>query len=115
MTTLADGSRLYTPRVFNSTTKQRFLRDRWRRLVAHVGGHPTDTQQILIGRLVELEWTVARLTARQDAGELTEHSARMHMAAHNHIRLLTRELGVQAPTRKQPSIHDIRARRQAGA
>ena len=93
MTTLTDDLKPYTPRLFNKTTQQRFRRDRWRRLCAHVGGSPSEVQKLRINMIIGLEWTIARLNAKADTGELTEHAMRQLMACFNHVRMLTAALG----------------------
>ena len=108
MTATADASRLYTPRKYNATTKQRFARDRWRRLIAHLGGSATDVQKILLGRLIDLEWEAARLAARRDEGKISDHDYRVFMALQNHVRLLGRELGLKAePKERVPTLEEV--------
>lgn len=106
LTTETDENRLYRPRVFNSTTKQRFCRDRRRRLLAHLGGRASDVQLVLIDRIVAVEWSVCRLHSRLDDGELSQHGARELLAFHNHLRLLTRELGLKPARPAVPTLDD---------
>src|SRR5690348_10717463 len=88
-------TRLYAPRRFNPRSKQRFRRDRAQRLVEHIGGDPSDMQLLLIERVIEVEWSILRLSACADQGGLSQHRARELLAFHNHLRLLTRELGLR--------------------
>jgi hypothetical protein len=92
------------------------LRDRRRRLVQHIGGRPTDVQAVIIDRIVAIEWSVNRLQARLDEeGELSPHSARALLAFHNHLRLLTRELGLRPTKARAPTLAEHLARRPAEA
>jgi hypothetical protein len=58
-----DVSRLYRPRIFNRTTKSRFLRDRTAALIEHFGREPSYPEQIMIARAVAIEWELRRLDA----------------------------------------------------
>lgn len=113
-TAKGDDGRIYQPRKFTPLTRVRFARDRRRRLVAHLGGTVSPVQAILIGRLIDLEWESSRLSARRDRGEeLSAHAARAFMAMQNHIRLISRELGLKAAPAKAPSLAEHFARRAA--
>jgi len=114
-TTTKDANRLYRPRVFNATTKARFLRDRRRRLVRHLGGRPSDIQAVIVDRIAAIEWSVCRLHARLDDGELSQHGARELLAFHNHLRLLTRELGMKPVAPRQPTLAEYLAAKASEA
>lgn len=110
MPTQASATRgVYLPRTYSQRTKARFRLDRVRRLVKHLGGNPTDVQWLLIERLVEVEWSILRLSARADAGDLSQHAAREMLAFHNHLRLITRELGLRPAEPKPPTLDEIAA------
>jgi len=96
MATVPDDLRIYAPRRFNPVTKQRFKRDRRRRLIAHVGGKPSEIQKIRIECIIGLEWDITRLSAKMDAGELSEHATRQLLACHNHLRMQLAALGPAA-------------------
>lgn len=104
------SSRLYQPRIFTARTKQRFRLDRERRLIKHLGGTVSDIQRLLIERIVEIEWAILRLSARADAAPLSPHASRELLAFHNHLRLLTRELGLKPAAPRPPSLAEIMAR-----
>jgi hypothetical protein len=95
--TASAASRPRVPRVFNPVTRQRFARDRWRGLVAHLGREPSYPEQIVISRVIALEWDLRRLDARLDAGdELSGHAARFRLAAENRLRLDLAALGLKS-------------------
>jgi hypothetical protein len=107
-----NGSGLYRPRKFTAMTKQRFYRDRWKRLTAHVGGAPNERQKVVIESIVRVEWLIMRLSARlEDEGELPAHASRELLAFHNHLRLLSRELGLKPAAAKPPSLAEYIAAR----
>jgi hypothetical protein len=109
-----NGSGLYRPRTFNGITKQRFYRDRWKRLVEHVGGTPNERQKVVIESIVRVEWLILRLSARLEGeGELPAHASRELLAFHNHFRLLSRELSYQPVVVETRSLreHAVRAAR----
>lgn len=110
----SDGFRLYTPRRFNATTRQRFFRDRRRALLEHLGGHASRTQATLLERVIRLEWQLLRLDARLDAGEdLSAHAMRWQLAAENRIRLDLRELGMRAAPAPVPTLEAYMAKKRA--
>jgi hypothetical protein len=97
--------RLYTPRLFNATTRQRFFRSRKNGMVRHVGSSPSRAQLILIGRIVQNEWDLLRLDAKMEGG-LSGHDMRARLAMENRLRLDLRDLGLQGATAKPPSLAD---------
>jgi len=113
MTTKIDNSKLYRPREFNPLTKSRFFRDRRKRLLAHIGGQPDARQAVTIERIVAIEWTISRLQARLDAGELSQHAARELLAFHNHLRLLMSSLGPAAAAKPPPLAEYLASKRDA--
>jgi hypothetical protein len=93
-----DDNRLYTPRKFNPTTRQRFFRSRTDGLIRHVGGAPSRAQLVLIRRIVRNEWDLLRLDARFDEEELSGYAMRARLAMENRLRLdLNALLGLDAP------------------
>lgn len=108
MTTILDDLKPYSPRRFNNTTRQRFRRNRWRRLSKHVGGHPDAIQSIRIESIIRLEWSLLRLSAQMEREELSEHAARQMMATHNHLRMQLAALG-PAAERRTPTIAEYLA------
>jgi len=58
--------RLFMPRRFGRVSRQRFVRDRWRRWLRHVGGTVTDDQAVVIRALIDSEWDSLRLAAGGD-------------------------------------------------
>jgi hypothetical protein len=72
--------RIYSPRVINAGSKQRFLRDRTAMLVKHIGGEPSRAQMVLIRRAAEVEWLLTKFD-HEDA--LSAHDARVYLSLHN--------------------------------
>jgi len=114
MQTEIDNSKLYRPREFNSLSKTRFFRDRRKRLLQHIGGRPDARQAVTIDRCISIEWSILRLQARMDAGDISEHAARELLAFHNHLRLLMRSLGPAAAA-KGPDLRSYLAENYGGA
>ncbi len=82
-------------KIVGSTALGRFIRNLEAELVAHVGGHPSITQRLLIDRIIKLRLQLDRLDERLDAdGELSEHACRLRMAAENRLRLDLVALGL---------------------
>jgi hypothetical protein len=102
-------TRLYSPRLFNATTRQRFFRDRKKGYVAHIGSTPSRPQLALIHRIVRLEWDLLRLDARMDDGELSPHALHTRLAAENRLRLDLKALGLEPTATAPPSLADITA------
>jgi len=80
-----------------------------RRLEKHLGGTPNDMQRLLIERIVEVEWSILRLSARADKAPLSPHAAREMLAFHNHLRLLTRELGLAPKAARRQTVEEAMA------
>src|SRR3982074_2383833 len=95
---IAAKRRLYSPRKFTARTKARFSMDRTAELIGHLGRAPSYPEQLIIDRIVNLEWWLRRLDARLDAGEdLSGHSIRGRLAAETRLRL---DLATLKPTAK---------------
>jgi hypothetical protein len=85
---IAAKRRLYSPRKFTARTKARFGVDRTAELVGHLGRAPSYPEQLIIDRIINLEWWLRRLDARLDAGEeLSGHAIRARLAAETRLRL----------------------------
>lgn len=115
MPTTSDEMRLYRPRKFTRTTKQRFFRDRKVGLVRHVGGAPSRAQLTLMARIVQCEWDLLKLDAVMDAGELSPHAMRTRLAMENRLRLDLRELGMKSVAERAPSLREYLAESEPGA
>jgi hypothetical protein len=95
LATEADDTRLYTPRIFNRTTKPRFVRDRTAALIRHLGRVPSYPERIIIARIVAIEWDLRRTDAKLDEGkELSGHDIRGRLAAETRLRLDLVALGL---------------------
>lgn len=92
----------WQPKVFNKESRRRFALARRRALAAHLGRPPSYPEQIIISRLIALEWWLRRLDARIDDGEeLSGHAIRGRLAAENRLRLDLQALGL-APAEARP-------------
>ncbi|HUB48347.1 MAG TPA: hypothetical protein VMB73_25505 [Acetobacteraceae bacterium] len=114
-------SPLFMPLKFTPRARDRFVRARVRALLAHLGGHASVSQQILVHRAIRCEWDLLRLDRRLDAeGELSEHAIRVRGALENRLRLDLVALGLQPPQPREPtwqealaSIHAMHQRPEA--
>jgi hypothetical protein len=66
----------YLPRRFNPVTRERFLRDRRRRILRRIAGRPSDEQSALAQTVARLEW--AALAAEAEGGLHALREAREH-------------------------------------
>jgi hypothetical protein len=111
--------RIFQPRTFSKRTRQRFIRSRRAALAAHLGREPSYAERILIGRVVALEWELARQDAKMDEGEeLSGHAMRARNAAENRLRLDLVALGLRAapaPRQTVPQYLAAKAATAAGA
>jgi hypothetical protein len=73
-------------------------------LVAHVGGHPTPPQALIIQLVVLRTLRIALLVNRLGVGELTEHDDRTLNAWMNSMRSDLLALGIRAPEKSVPSL-----------
>jgi hypothetical protein len=74
----------YLPRRFYSTSRERFIRDRRRRYLDRLSGHPTDQQIATAQSLAVLDWSA--LAAEN------EHTLRGDREGREHRRLFTKML-----------------------
>lgn len=113
MTTTVDDLRLYRPRKFNATTKQRFFKIRTADLVRHAGGSASYAQMILITRIVRNEWDLMKIDAQMDVGTISDFAMRNRLAMENRLRLDLRELGYRAAPKPAKTVQDIIAEHAA--
>ena|SRR5690242_2109734 len=86
----------YSPRTFSRRTRQRFTTDRTRQLLHHLGRPPSYPENIIIARVISLEWWLRRLDARIDADEeLSGHAIRGRLAAETRLKLDLAMLGIR--------------------
>jgi hypothetical protein len=110
----AQGSRLLrlgAAGVFNGNSRwARYAREFERALVAHVGGQPSATQQVLIGRLTRLAVRLEQLDEKLlNGSDPSDHAAREYLAWSNSLNRGLRLLGLHGadPNRPHESIADI--------
>jgi hypothetical protein len=111
---------LFAPRVFNPRTRQRFLLDRTRELIRHLGREPSYPERILISRVASCEWDLRRLDHRMDQGEeLSAHAMRSRLAMETRLKLDLRELGLRPTSPRTPTLDEhlaaMVARQEAAA
>ncbi len=105
---------LISPRTFNKRSRQRFTANRIAALTRHLGREPSYAEQILICRIVQLEWQLRRQDAQIDEGrELSGHAMRARLAAENRLRLDLRELGLKGAQPPEPSLDAYLASKRA--
>jgi hypothetical protein len=81
-----------------------------RRLHQHVGGKPSQAQELLIGRIAWLQVHVARIDeCAMQAGELSPHAVREYLAWSNSIAKMLSRLGLEAPSSAEPSRDQVLA------
>ena len=107
--------RPWKPRSFSLRARQRFARDRRRRLYGALGGKPNDLAMIVVERIIRAEWELHRFDDRLDDGALLnadELRARARMETR--LRLDLRALGLKAAgksttsaaSQQQPATND---------
>jgi hypothetical protein len=106
--------RIFQPRTFSKRTRQRFTRSRREALAAHLGREPSYAERILIGRIVALEWELAKQDAALDEdAELSGHAMRARNASENRLRLDLVALGLRAaPAPRQGLMERLMAHRE---
>ena len=98
------SKRIFTPQTFHKRTRQRFARQRTVELTAHLGRALSYPEQIIVSRIIAVEWDLRRLDAKLDAGEeLSGHAMRARLAAENRLRLDLVALGLQPPPPPKPT------------
>ena len=92
----------------------KYLRAVEAQLVAHIGGHPSAAQVLLIRRAAQTSLRLSLFDKRLAGGvEWTERDARESHALSNQLRLLLREIGLRAAAPKAPSLAEIIAEHDA--
>lgn len=106
------GPRLSGPTAFNTKSKERFMRGRFRELVDHLGRKPSVTERILIQRICALMWMLLKFDERIDEeglGEVSGHAQRAYLAAENRLRLDLQAIGLAPPKPSEPRWQDVMA------
>lgn len=76
-------------------------------LVEHVGGEPSATERILIGRLARVALRLELFDEKlASGGAVTEYDTRVYGALHNSLRLMLRELGLKGTAARTPSLRE---------
>ena len=78
----------------------RFIRDLEAQLIAHVGGHPTITQRLMIDRLIRCTLQLDQLDDKLLGKNWTDLDVRTYGGLINRQRLLAREFGFTVPEPK---------------
>lgn len=94
--------------------KLRTVRDE---LIAHVGGEPSAVQLAMIDRAAMLSLHVAQLDAKinKAGGVFTEHDSRTYLAWSNSLRIILRDLGIEAAPARVLTPNEHFARKNAAA
>jgi hypothetical protein len=83
-----------------------------------LGGNPTTAQRFLVRRAARAALRLELLDEElNETGELTAHGARIYSALGNSLRLLLREIGLEAAVvadKATPSLASIAERHKAG-
>lgn len=96
------------------TREARLMRSVTAELTAHVGGHPSATQKLLIDRLARVVLRLELFDQKLASGTPpTDHDGRVYGALHNSLRLMARELGMKPEP--PPKLSIVESVRQAMA
>ena len=79
-------------------------------LVAHVGGAPTATQRILIGRAARLMLQLELMDRKTGGGDLSEREGRQALAWENTLRRTLQALGLERRAAAQPTLAELLSR-----
>jgi hypothetical protein len=95
----------------------KFLRKCEAELLAQIGGEPSFAQRLLIRRIARAMLKLELFDTKMTAGTWTDHDARTYGGLSNALRLMLRELGINAAPKDKPlTLADIAARHSgAGA
>ena len=106
-------SRPHTLAKLDKRTKEaRLLRETRDRLIAHVGGAPSEVQLQLIERISMLTLHVGVFDRRAiEAGGLSERDRREYLAYSNSLERALRQLGVKGAAEKTPTLQEYLAQR----
>ena len=93
------------------TREARLLRETRAELTLHVGGNPSATQRALIEQCAQLRLRLATMDrAFAEAGaKMTAHDSRTYLAWANSYTRTLRQLGLQGPSARGPSLAEILA------
>ena len=80
-------------------------------LTQYLGGAPSVTQRLLIGRLARVALRLHLFDEKIAASTITDHDARVYGALHNALRLMLREIGMRPAAARPPSLAEHLARR----
>ena len=98
-------------RLDGRTAEARYLKQVRNELFAHVGGHPTAPQKLLIERVAVDMLRLQLFDYEMALGTLSEHDARAAHALRNSVRLALRDLGLEprpVPATPAPSpLHTL--------
>jgi hypothetical protein len=98
------------------TKEAAFVRKVRAELVAHVGGSPSVTKRALIDAAVQIRLRLAVMDAEfAQTKTFTEHTSRQYLAWSGHYARMLKQLGMDAPSEKPPSLAEILAQRSAAA
>ena len=101
--------------VDGRTRSGRFIRAMVADLEKHVGGAPSVTERLVIGRIARIWMQLELLDGKIAAGECNDHDRRVHGALNNTLRLLIREIGLKPTAAKPISLADrLRTAQQEG-
>lgn len=102
--------RLREPRVFNRLSRQRFVADRTRFLIEHLGRAPSYPERILINRVATTEFDLYRFDAMLDGrGEISTHILEARTAAEARIRRDLKALGLKPGAAATPTLEEAMA------
>jgi hypothetical protein len=87
----------------------KFLRKCEAELVAQVGGSPSFAQRLLIRRIARAMLKLELFDAKMAGNTWTDHDARTYGGLSNALRLMLREIGLQRPAIKGPSLAEYLA------
>ena len=85
----------------------KFLAEVEAELIAQLGVEPSFTQRMLIRRAARALLRLELLDAKAAKGDWTDHDARTFGGLNNAVRLLTREIALQAPKQGKAKPSDL--------
>ena len=98
----------------NRTKEGRLLREIRERLIAHLGGSPSEVQRQLVERVAMLTLHVSLFDRRAiEGGGLDERDRREYLAYSNSLERALRQLGIKGVAEKPPSLAEHLAARRA--
>ncbi len=101
--------RIREPQVFNRQARLRFVKDRARHLVEHLGREPSYPERLVIARIAADEWFLRLSDARLERdGELSAPAMQARTAAEVRVRRDLKALGKPAAPRA-PTLAELTA------